>query len=60
MKRARREVGAHTVWQDTEPAFVPASVVTKPAGQAALKEVLSIFFFSVPEYAVRNWEGKGS
>lgn len=54
---------AHRVWQDAEPVFVPASVVTKPARHAALKERFKhlkyIYFFALPEYAVRNQERKG-
>lgn len=56
---------AHRVWQDAEaePVFVPASVVTKPAGHAAFKErfqrLKNIYPFALPEYAGRNQERKG-
>lgn len=53
-------MGTHRVWPDAETAFVPASVLTKPAVRAALREDFELFFFfALPEYAVRNQERKG-
>lgn len=51
-------MGTHRLRQDAESAFVPASVVTKPAGHTALKEGFEQFF-ALPEHVVRNREKKG-
>lgn len=51
-------MGTHKVRQDAGRAFVPTSVVTKPAGHAALKEGFEQFF-ALPEHVVRNREKKG-
>lgn len=47
MERAKQEVGTHWVWPEAETAFVPASVVTKPAVHAVLREGFENFFFNL-------------